>query len=160
MKTGARYSILSFLFLITVIGFSIPAILHSAGQEESETPSEDASARRAKPLRIPASARDRKNPVPAVADAIASGRSLFKNQCAMCHGSNGDGRGDLAVRLKMRVPDLRDPKLQAKRTDGDLFYILTEGHSDMPPEKRLPDQSKWEMIHFMRTLRSGGATGG
>jgi hypothetical protein len=73
----------------------------------------------------------------------------------MCHGARGDGRGDLARELKMIIPDLTDPQRQKRRTDGEWFYILGHGHRDMPPEKRLVDQQKWEMILYMRTLVKG-----
>ena len=107
---------------------------------------------RGKPLVIPPAEKSRKNPVPAVAEAIESGRTLFQSQCGMCHGPRGEGKGDLAQSLKLKIPDFTDPRVQGRRTDGELFYILTNGHGEMPPEKRLADQQKWEMILYIRTL--------
>jgi len=111
-----------------------------------------------KPVVVPESEKGKKNPVPNVPEALESGKSLFQSQCAMCHGAKGDGRGDIAVGQKMKMPDFRDPKTQARRTDGEMFYILSHGHGDMPAEKRLADQSKWEMILYIRTLASPAAT--
>ena len=34
----------------------------------------------------------------------------------------------------LKVPDLTDPALLKDRTDGELFYIIKNGHDDMPPE--------------------------
>lgn len=111
-----------------------------------------------KPIAVPESEKAKKNPVPNVPEALASGKTLFQSQCSMCHGAKGDGRGDIAVSQKMKVPDFTDPKTQARRTDGELFYILSHGHGDMPAEKRLADQNKWEMILYLRTLVSPAAT--
>ena len=130
---------------------SPPGAQGSSG-EEQPAPSPPPKA---KPMVIPAAEKNRKNPLPNVPEAIQNGHQLFSTQCAMCHGENGKGKGDLAPRLSTRIPDLTDPRVQAARTDGEWFYILGQGHGDMPPEKRLLDQHKWEMVLFMRTL--GGA---
>ena len=106
-------------------------------------------------LVIPEAEKNRKNPVPNVPEALESGKILYQSQCAMCHGKSGDGRGDLALEIKMRVPDITSPQLQKRRTDGEWLYIISRGHKEMPPEKRLVDQQKWEMILFMRTLVKG-----
>jgi cytochrome c len=114
-----------------------------------------------KPVVVPESEKAKKNPVPNVPEALESGKTLFQSQCAMCHGAKGDGRGDIAVSQKLKVPDFTDPKTQERRTDGELFYILSHGHGDMPAEKRLADQNKWEMILYLRTLaRSAQASKG
>jgi hypothetical protein len=52
----------------------------------------------------------------------------------------------------MKMADFTDTKWQAKRTDGELFYITTHGHGDMPPEKRLLEQQVWETVLYIRTL--------
>ena len=111
------------------------------------------------PVVVPESEKQKKNPVPNVPEALESGKSLFNSQCAMCHGAKGDGRGDIAVQQKLRMPDFTDPKAQAKRTDGELFYILGRGHGDMPAEKRLADQNKWEIILYIRSLARTTAHG-
>jgi len=103
-------------------------------------------------LVIPDAEKNRKNPVPDVPEAMESGRVLFASQCAMCHGAKGDGRGDVARDLKLSVPNLADPQQQKKRTDGEWFYILGHGHHNMPAEKRLVDQQKWEIVLYMRSL--------
>jgi mono/diheme cytochrome c family protein len=103
-------------------------------------------------LVIPDAEKSRKNPVPAVPEAVESGKGLFASQCAMCHGAKADGRGDLARQLKLSIPNLADPQRQKKRTDGEWFYIIGRGHQNMPAEKRLVDQQKWEIVLYLRSL--------
>lgn len=119
-----------------------------SGEQAGKVPSGDLP----RPLVIPESEKKRLNPVPNVPEAIEAGKVLYNSQCAMCHGARGDGKGDVAISMKMKMPIFSDPKVQAKRTDGELFYILSQGHGDMPAEKRLIDQNKWEIVRYLRTL--------
>jgi mono/diheme cytochrome c family protein len=105
-----------------------------------------------KPLVIPEADSNRPNPVPNVPEAIEAGKSLYASQCAMCHGASGDGKGDLAVSMKWKIGTFATAAWQKKRTDGDLFFIMSKGHGDMPAEKRLADQNKWEIVRYIRTL--------
>ena len=43
--------------------------------------------------KVPASDRAMVNPVAAQPDAISAGSNLYKNNCAQCHGADGNGRG-------------------------------------------------------------------
>lgn len=107
---------------------------------------------------IPAEAAQRKNPIRATAEAVENGGLVFSSQCTMCHGTTGKADGSLVARLKLTIPDFTDPTVRERRTDGELFYILTEGHGRMPGEgKRLSDETKWNMIHFIRSLSAGAS---
>ena len=107
---------------------------------------------------IPAEDHKRRNPQPANEESIARGKLLYSSQCVMCHGANGDGTGDLVERLKLEMPDLTDSAAMAKRTDGDLFYILSAGHQRMPSQgERLEVNSRWNIVNYVRTLPSSGS---
>lgn len=105
------------------------------------------------PLEIPKSAKEMRNPTAGSPEAIESGKLMYSSQCAMCHGPKGDGQGELAVTLKYRMPDLSTEEGQRARTDGEWFYILTQGHGKMSGEgKRLKEQTRWELVSYLRTL--------
>lgn len=107
----------------------------------------------ATPATIPASERARANPAKPEPRTLSEGQSLFTSQCAMCHGLRGNGKGDLVPRLGLKVPDFTDPKYRAKRTDGELYYIITQGHGQMPGEgDRLQAMRKWYLINYIRTM--------
>ena len=118
----------------------------------SAGPAAEPEKSRSEPIVVPEADKNLKNPVPDVPEAVESGRNLFASQCAMCHGAKGDGRGDLARDMKITVPSLVDPERQKKRTDGEWFFIIGHGHKNMPPEKRLVDQQKWEIVRYLRSL--------
>ncbi len=102
------------------------------------------------PLVIPDKARKQRNPFEPTPESLARGKRLFSSQCTMCHGSTGAGDGDLAQRFEIPLPDFSK---RSNRTDGELFYILTNGHGKMPAEgERLPAEWRWDMINFVRVL--------
>lgn len=129
-----------------------PAMPGPGPAQETKPQTAPAAAEIPKPLVIPVAEKNRKNPVPSTPESIDSGRNLFSSQCGMCHGIKGDGKGDLVERLKLKVPDFTDTEKQKRRTDGELFYILTQGHGEMPGETRLEPNEKWDMINYIRSL--------
>ena len=71
----------------------------------------------------------------------------------MCHGSDGGGKGDLAVDMKLKLPDYRDPAALKDKTDGELFYIIKNGTGDMPPEgERAKPDEIWNLVIYVRSF--------
>jgi mono/diheme cytochrome c family protein len=139
-------------FLVVAVAAAVIALVATAGDAPTPTPTPLPEPRI--PAAVPESAKRMPNPREAHAESIDIGHRLFSSQCTMCHGAAGDGKGVLAGRLGMAVPDFGDPAVQKGRTDGEWFYILTHGHGRMPGEgERLPDSARWDMVNFMRTLR-------
>ena len=102
---------------------------------------------------VPEDEAKRTNPVRPSEESIAAGKRLFNTQCAMCHGSEGNGKGDLADELKLNTRDWRDPASLKDKTDGTLFFILTRGHGKMPAqEDRMKPEQKWHLVNFIRAL--------
>ncbi len=112
---------------------------------------------------IPEKDAQMSNPVKPTEGSIAAGGKFYSSQCAMCHGKEGDGKGDLAEQMGLKMPDYRKPESLAKFTDGELFYILTNGMGKMPAEgDRTPDEKKWNVINYLRSLsrqKEGGTEG-
>jgi mono/diheme cytochrome c family protein len=149
---------------VVVFACLLGLIAVTPAQEEGEAaaapddPASDASAEEAPeaevPLVIPDAEKKRRNPVADSPEVIARGKTLYNSQCTMCHGSLGDGRGDLVERLGLTVPDFTSAEEQQRRTDGELFFVLSQGHGSMPgQEGRLEDEERWAMIRYIRTLR-------
>lgn len=118
-----------------------------AQEEEQEAPEEEV------PLVIPEEERQRRNPIQPTSASLALGKKLYTSQCKMCHGEEGRGKGDFAAEMNFSMPDFTEAELQKKRTDGELFYILSKGHGDMPGQgDRLRPEQMWSMINYIRTL--------
>ncbi len=105
------------------------------------------------PNTIPADAIHQVNPVKPTPESIAQGKKYYGYDCAMCHGENGDGKGDVAKDEKLKVKDYRDPAALQGMTDGELFYIIKNGRGQMPPEgDRLKPTELWNLVNYIRSL--------
>jgi cytochrome c5 len=103
--------------------------------------------------KIPPEEAARKNPVPSTPEGLAEARRFYKYQCTMCHGENGDGKGDLVETMKLKMNDWRDASSLASRTDGELFYILTNGRGAMVGEgDRTKEEMRWKLINLVRSF--------
>ena len=73
----------------------------------------------------------------------------------MCHGNNGDGKGEVAISEKLKIGDFGDPAILKGKTDGELFYIIKNGHDRMPPEgDRVKPTILWDMVNYIRSFSS------
>lgn len=104
-------------------------------------------------FKIPPEEAQRPNPVKPTPDSVAEGKRLYGFDCAMCHGKEGDGKGDLAEAMELKLRDYRDPAALKDLTDGELFNILAKGRGKMPgDEGRMKPQQLWHMVNYIRSL--------
>jgi len=105
---------------------------------------------------IPAADAEKKNPVKPTPEGLAEAKRLYKYHCAMCHGEDGDGKGDLAVEMKLELKDWRNPDSLAKMTDGELFYIITNGRGKMTGGEgdRTKETTRWNLVNLVRSFSS------
>ena len=102
---------------------------------------------------IPPEARNQANPVKPTTESLAAGKKQYDFDCAMCHGKNGDGKGDMAADSKAKVTDFTDPATLNHRTDGELFYVTKNGKSEMPPEgSRVKAEEIWNLVNYVRSF--------
>jgi putative copper export protein/mono/diheme cytochrome c family protein/peroxiredoxin len=100
--------------------------------------------------------------VPYQAASIATGTTLYREHCAVCHGSAGAGDGPGGLRLPRPPADLRAAHT-AQHTVGDLFWWISHGipRAGMPAfGAQLSDESRWDLINFLRALSTGYAARG
>jgi mono/diheme cytochrome c family protein len=112
-----------------------------------------ANAQKAKPWEVPGKYKTMKNAVKADDASIKAGKDLYTKNCASCHGKTGLGDGPKARGLDTFPGNFTENTFQAQ-TDGDLFYKIKTGREDMPKyDGKIEDESIWQMINFMRTLK-------
>jgi len=113
---------------------------------------------------VPLTARFLQNPTPDTPDTILRGKTVFQQNCALCHGPVGKGDGALAptlfphpVNLQLHVP---------QHAVGELFYWISSGipgtsmpaWSDVDPatgQPRLSDDQRWSVIRYLQALSRG-----
>ena len=102
---------------------------------------------------VPEEARGLKNPLTPTETALASGRAVYLDKCAECHGEQSRGDGPQARMYDPAPGNLTDTKHMNTRTDGELFYQISEGHRPMPAfKKRLSEEQRWQLVLFVRSL--------
>lgn len=98
--------------------------------------------------RVPQKDVTRPNPLASNPEATQVGKRLFRQYCAECHGENAEGRNG--------KPDLLHSAYVASATEGQLCWLLTNGSlkNGMPSWSRLPEQQRWAIVSYLKTLNS------
>ena len=99
------------------------------------------------------------NPLAPSKDALKRGRALFLKHCATCHGQQGRGDGPAAAFGMVSPRDLTSPTVQARLSDGEMFWKISKGRKIgsevlMPPgeEKIGKAEDRWRVVLFVRSL--------
>jgi mono/diheme cytochrome c family protein len=100
----------------------------------------------------------KKNPISPTSEGLAEARKLYGYHCAMCHGKEGDGKGDLAGDMKLELLDWRDPASIEKISDGELFWVISNGRGKMLGGEgdRTPEKVRWNLVNIVRAFGKKG----
>jgi len=108
---------------------------------------------------IPVEAAKEQNPVKSSPESVSRAKKWWNLDCAMCHGAGGDGKGDIAKDMKLNMADFTNATTLKDRTDGEIYYIIKNGHNDMPAEgPRIKTEEGWDLVNYVRSLAKGGET--
>ena len=103
---------------------------------------------------LPQGANTEKSPLAATPDVIKRGESLYKSNCAGCHGPKGlgDGRDIDRQDRKNRPANLT----LSRNPEGVVFYKMWNGRKDpdMPAFKsRMTKDEAWAVVAYVTSLR-------
>ena len=130
------------LFVTAVLGLGLTALAQNA--PSAGTPA---------PAPVPVQSSSLVNPIKPTAESIAAAKKTYGYDCAMCHGENGDGKGETAADMKLSVKDLRDPATLKGLTDGQIYHIIVNGKGQMPAEgERAKPDRVWNLVVYLRTF--------
>lgn len=85
-------------------------------------------------------------------------KQVYKVDCAVCHGDNGNGKTDLAESMNLTLADWTDPKSLGGVQDKELFDAIRKGKGEkMPPEdvSRAKDDEIWALVAYIRGFSKG-----
>lgn len=79
-------------------------------------------------------------------------KQIYKVDCAVCHGDNGNGKTDLATSMKLTLPDWSTAAAFSGKTDQQLFDFIRKGNDKMPPEdsSRAKDDEVKGLVKYIR----------
>lgn len=95
------------------------------------------------------------------AEAVARGRVIYMEQCASCHGLQGDGRGEAAGALNppprnftTGVYKFRSTMSGQLPTDDDLFRTITIGIAGTAMDRyvALPERDRQALVAYLKSL--------
>ena len=111
----------------------------------------DAAAQGSAPWMAPAPEKAKRNPLPNDRKTISQGEKVAKVNCVSCHGNKGKGDGPAAVALNPKPADWTSNRVQ-DMPDGEIFWKITTGRGPMPPWRHLPENDRWAIVRYIRTL--------
>lgn len=94
------------------------------------------------------------NPVKPTERELLQGKELYNIFCVPCHGESGRGDGLVGKKYVPTPDDLRPGSEAAKRSDGELFVIISSGFEGMPAFRAdLSPADRWRIVAYLRTLK-------
>lgn len=92
-------------------------------------------------------------------DSLGRAKELYRRDCLVCHGANGDGKTGIATDRELALPDWTDPKSLGGRPDQWLFQVIRNGRGKMPGESagRADDGEVRDLIRYIRGMARGEA---
>ena len=88
-------------------------------------------------------------------ELLSQGKKLYEQNCVMCHGPKGDGKGQLGATLKPPPTDFTKPIKQWPYSKGDLnkvFEAITDGvpNTSMVKWSQLSEKDRWALVYVVR----------
>jgi mono/diheme cytochrome c family protein len=136
------------VLLLASVGLAVAGIFYGLGQAPS-TP-------------VPQAGQGAEAPAPS--DPLAHAKGLFAQNCAGCHGENGDGAGIAARFLYPRPRNFQENQFRVVTTvnkvpsEADLVHVITRGMpgSAMMPFAHLSEADRVELASYVRHLAGVG----
>ena len=131
----------------------LPLLCAAWLSNSSQAKSKERTAGTSTSIESAGSNNERKNPVKPTPENLAEAKKFFGYDCAMCHGAAGDGKGDLAASMGLKMNDWRDSSKLADLSDGELFDLIVKGKGKMIGEgDRYPAETVWELVNYVRAF--------
>jgi mono/diheme cytochrome c family protein len=135
-------------FLLLLLLSSIVCREGRSQEKPQEKPKETVTAEQPAPV-----APERKNPIKPTPETLAEAKKFFGYDCAMCHGVSGDGKGDLAPSMGLKMNDWRGTSAIASMSDSQIFDVIVKGKGKMEGEgDRMSPEIVWKIVNFVRSL--------
>ncbi|HEU5350789.1 MAG TPA: cytochrome c [Terracidiphilus sp.] len=88
------------------------------------------------------------------ADVQARAKTIYRIDCALCHGEDGNGQTDVAKSMNLTLQNWTDGKVLAAKSDQELFSEIRKGKTPMPPEPedRATDAQVRALVLYIRSM--------
>lgn len=96
-----------------------------------------------------------RTPIPPSDKSLQQGRKLFLQNCSVCHGEDGAGKGPAATALETPPANFLDKKHSAIYSPGEKFWIIGHGteKTGMPAFSNLTPIERWHLVNHIIQLQ-------
>jgi len=89
---------------------------------------------------------------------IKSGKQLYEEACAACHGPGGTGLGASTLGFDTTLPDFSDCDFASREPNGDWYFVAAEGGPARVFDRKMPAfgdaLSKEQILRIMDYIRT------
>jgi len=91
------------------------------------------------------------NVAPRTPPSLATGKQLYSQQCASCHGVTGNGEGPQAATLNPPPINFQDMSRQQERSVWGLYSAISQGveGTAMRAFKGLSEEQRWSLAYYV-----------
>lgn len=95
-------------------------------------------------------------------EALSQGEQLYQENCAGCHGPDGEGTAPQAADLSSEPVNFTDQAYMSEKSGADLFEAISSGiGADMPAyADQLSSDERWALADYLRSLTFSAARAG
>lgn len=88
---------------------------------------------------------------PGATPDLSRGAALYADNCASCHGSNGNGQGPAATGMDPAPIDFTDESRARERSLFALYQVIEQGleGTDMPGFSQLTPEERWALAFYV-----------
>jgi len=99
-----------------------------------------------------------RTPVVPTEESLAKGKALYSENCAICHGDSGDGKGPAAAGMSPPPANFMDIPHSNIYRPGEKFWIITNGSMEtgMPGfSADISSAGRWHLVNYILSLQEG-----
>ncbi|MCF6178720.1 MAG: cytochrome c [Geopsychrobacter sp.] len=147
------------LLLLLLLAVSVLSAFGHGKEEHGEKADAGShmQAMKAVKSRVPAIYRImERTPVFPDSESLANGKTLFRQNCTVCHGKKGDGQGPAASSLPTSPANFLDTHHSAMYNAGEKYWIIGNGTgtTGMPSFKALDPAERWDLVNYIFSLQT------
>ena len=96
-----------------------------------------------------------RTPIVADTESLRLGGELFTQNCSVCHGEKGDGKGPAAKSLQTPPANFLDIKHSSIYGPGEKYWIIAHGTetTGMPEFSQLTPVERWHLVNYIYQLQ-------